>query len=70
MTEKELEEVNAFRLKEGLKPLLRKERSCLKCNVRFVSVDTRLCNRCSVHNKSYQSADESKFSINYIGRKQ
>lgn len=69
MTEKELEELNAFRLKEGLKPLQRKARQCLKCDVRFVSVDSRLCNRCGVHNKSYQNADESKYAINYVNRK-
>lgn len=69
MTENELDEINAFRQKEGLKPLKRKERSCLKCQVRFVSIDTRLCNRCNVHNKSYQNADESKFQINYVSRK-
>lgn len=66
MTEKELEELNAFRQKEGMRPLQRKERKCLKCQVKFISVDTRICPRCHVHNKNYQNADESKFSINYV----
>lgn len=69
MTEKELEEINAFRQKEGMRPLQRRERACLKCNVKFIAIDTRLCNRCSVHNKSYQNADESKYGINYINKR-
>lgn len=69
MTEKELEEINAFRQKEGMKPLQKKERKCLKCDISFISVETRLCNRCGIHNKSYQSADESKFVINYVNGK-
>lgn len=69
MTEKELEEVNAFRVKEGLRPLQRKERKCLKCEIKFISIDTRLCNRCSIHNKAYQYTDESKFSVNNVNRK-
>lgn len=66
MTEKELEELNMFRQKEGLRPLKRTERKCLKCQVKFISVDNRVCSRCNIHNKSYQNADESKFSINYV----
>lgn len=69
MTDKELEELNAFRVKEGLKPLQRKERSCMKCRVKFISVDTRLCNRCNVHNKSYTNADESRYGISYVSGK-
>lgn len=65
MTEKELEEINEFRMKEGLRPLQKKERKCLKCEVKFISVDTRLCNRCNIHNKSYQNADEAKYAISY-----
>lgn len=69
MTEKELEELNAFRQKEGMSPIIKKERKCLKCNISFISIDTRLCNRCNIHNKSYQNADESKYSINYVSGK-
>lgn len=69
MTEKELEEINAFRIKEGMSPLQRKERKCLKCEVKFISIDTRLCNRCTVHNKAYQNTDESKYAVNYVNGK-
>jgi hypothetical protein len=69
MTDKELEELNAFRIKEGLSPLCRKERTCMKCRVKFISVDTRLCNRCNVHNKSYTNADESRYGITYVSGK-
>lgn len=69
MTEKELEEINAFRQKEGLQPLHRRERKCLKCQVKFISVDTRLCNRCTIGNKAYQNADETKYAINYVNGK-
>jgi len=70
MTEKELEEINAFRQKEGMRPLQRKERKCLKCEVKFMSIDTRMCNRCSIRNKtSYQNADESRYAVNYINGK-
>jgi len=69
MTEKELEEINAFRQKEGMRPLQRKERKCLKCEVKFISIDTRLCSRCSIHNKSYQNADESKYAVTYVNGK-
>jgi len=69
MTDKELEEINAFRQKEGMRPLQRKEKQCLKCEIKFISIETRLCNRCNTHNKSYQNADESKYSINYINRR-
>lgn len=69
MTPKELDELNAFREKEGLPPLKRKERKCLKCSIRFIAIDSRLCNRCNVHNKSYQNADESRYSVNYVNSK-
>lgn len=69
MTPKELEELNAFREKEGLPPLRRKERNCLKCKIKFITIDNRLCNRCNIHNKSYQNADESRYSVNYIGKR-
>jgi hypothetical protein len=69
MTPKELAELNAFREKEGLPPLVRKQRNCLKCNTVFITLDNRLCNRCNIHNKSYQNADESKFAINYVSKR-
>jgi uncharacterized paraquat-inducible protein A len=69
MTPKELAELNAFREKEGLPPLTRKERSCMKCKTKFITIDNRLCNRCNIHNKAYQNADESRYSVNYIGKK-
>lgn len=67
MTDKELEDLNAFRVKEGFKPLHRKERSCLKCHIKFISVDARLCNRCTTHNKAYANADESRYTVNKRG---
>lgn len=63
MTDKELANINAFRLKEGLSILRRKERTCLKCQIKFVSVETRLCTRCGIHNKGYSNADESRYKI-------
>jgi hypothetical protein len=69
MTPKELDEINMFREKEGLPPLKRKERTCLKCTTRFISIDSRLCNRCNIHNKSYQSADESRYGITYVNKR-
>lgn len=66
MTDKELEELNAFRIKSGLQPLMRKERKCMKCSIKFVSISTRLCSRCNIHNKSYDNTDESRYSINYV----
>lgn len=69
MTDKELEEINAFRIKEGLQPLRRRERKCLKCEIKFVSIDARLCNRCCIHNKAYANTDETKYAINYVSGK-
>jgi hypothetical protein len=64
MTPKELDELNVFREKIGLAPLKPKERKCLKCSTQFISLDSRLCSRCHVRNKLYQSADESRYSVN------
>jgi hypothetical protein len=69
MTPKELQELNEFREKEGLPPLIRKERNCLKCQTKFLTVGHRLCNRCNIHNKSYQNADVSRFAISYTNKR-
>lgn len=69
MTPKELAELNAFREKEGLPPLVKKERNCLKCKTSFITIDNRICNRCNIHNKSYQNADESRYAISYINKR-
>lgn len=69
MTPKELAELNAFREKEGLPPLVKKERKCLKCKTSFITIDNRICNRCNIHNKSYQNADESRYAISYINKR-
>ncbi len=66
---KDLKEINDFREKEGLAPIKYKERSCLKCKVKFVSVDNRLCVRCNMRNKGYHFADESIYTINCAGGK-
>lgn len=70
MTDKELEEINTFRQKEGMRPLRKRERKCLKCEISFISIDARLCSRCSIRNKtSYQNTDESRYTINYVSGK-
>lgn len=66
MTDKELEEINNFRVKEGLSPLKRVERKCLNCDVKFITIQNRLCTRCNIVNgRSYKNTDESRFSIKY-----
>ena len=69
MSFKDLAEINAFGEKEGLPPIKYKERNCLKCRTKFVSIDNRICVRCNMRNKGQHFADESVYSINYASRK-
>jgi hypothetical protein len=51
-----LDNINKCRIENGLSPLKRKERLCLKCGKLFKSVSNRLCNECNRHNTGINSS--------------
>lgn len=56
LSEEELAKLNPIRKNCGLRPLVTKTRSCLRCEEKFISQGNRLCDKCQLLRKDANGA--------------